>query len=68
MSNTPTFTLSIKGAKDNELLVLAFSGEEAISECFDITVDVVTDRPPRELESLLHKEAYLAFGDRGLHG
>uniref|UniRef100_UPI003FD81E16 type VI secretion system Vgr family protein n=1 Tax=Pseudomonas sp. TaxID=306 RepID=UPI003FD81E16 len=62
------FTLSIKGAKDNELLVLAFSGEEAISECFEITVDVVTDRPPRELESLLHKEAYLAFGDQGLHG
>ncbi|MDY7566405.1 type VI secretion system tip protein TssI/VgrG [Pseudomonas sp. 5C2] len=68
MPTAPTFTLSIKGAKDNELLVLAFSGEEAISECFEITVDVVTDRPPRELESLLHKEAYLAFGDRGLHG
>ncbi|MGV8861640.1 MAG: type VI secretion system Vgr family protein [Pseudomonas sp.] len=68
MSTAPTFTLSIKGNQNHELRVLAFSGEEAISECFEITVDVVTERPLRELESLLHKEAYLAFGNQGLHG
>jgi type VI secretion system secreted protein VgrG len=68
LANTPKFTLSIQGNEDNPLLVLAFDAEEALSQPFKITIDAVTERPPKELQSLLHKTAYLSFGDQGLHG
>ncbi|MEB0080101.1 type VI secretion system tip protein TssI/VgrG [Pseudomonas sp. CCI3.2] len=68
MSNAPKFSLSVQGNEQRDLLVLAFEAEEAISAPYEIVVDVVTERPPRELASLLHKQAYLSFGDQGLHG
>ena len=48
--------------------VLAFDAEEALSQPYTITVDAVTEQPPMTLDSLLHKSAYLAFGEQGLHG
>ncbi|MEB0079628.1 type VI secretion system tip protein TssI/VgrG [Pseudomonas sp. CCI3.2] len=63
-------TLSVKGEQENNLLVLSFHGEEAISRLYEITIEVVTERQPREFEQLLHKEAFLSFGEdgEGLHG
>jgi type VI secretion system secreted protein VgrG len=72
MPNTPKFTLSIKGVPNlsphHEMLVLAFDAKETISEPFSITVDAVCENGPRDLEELLNKQAYLSFGDQGLHG
>lgn len=68
LANTPTFTLSIEGYEANDWQVLTFDAEEALSQPFNITVDAVTEKPPLKLDSLLHKQAYLSFGDHGLHG
>jgi type VI secretion system secreted protein VgrG len=68
LANTPTFTLTIEGQAPNHWQVLAFDAEEALSQPFKITVDAVTERPPHELQRLLHKHAYLSFGGQGLHG
>jgi type VI secretion system secreted protein VgrG len=68
LSNTPTFTLSIEGHERNQWQVFAFDAEEALSQPFKITVDAVTEKPPQALQDLLHKQAYLSFGDQGLHG
>ncbi|MDB5993537.1 MAG: Rhs element Vgr protein [Pseudomonas sp.] len=68
--NTTKITLNITGEPENNFLVLSFKGEEAISKLYAITIKVVTERAPREFEKLLHKEAFLCFGENGegLHG
>lgn len=50
--------------------VLAFKGSEVLDQPFFIQVQVVSDNPSLDLESLLHQPAYLDFGDaqEGLHG
>lgn len=63
------FSLTVEGCED-ELHVLAFKGEEAISRPFAIEVELVSDRSGLELEALLHKRAFLAFDPQGtgIHG
>ncbi|MCJ7958649.1 MAG: type VI secretion system tip protein VgrG [Pseudomonas sp.] len=50
--------------------VLAFNGSEVLDQPFFIQVQVVSEDPSLDLESLLHQPAYLDFGeaDEGLHG
>ncbi|WP_297843703.1 type VI secretion system tip protein TssI/VgrG [Pseudomonas sp.] len=69
-ASTTKITLQVKGEQENNLLVLSFCGEEAISQLYQITIEVVTERDPRDFENLLHQEAFLRFGDggEGLHG
>ncbi|SDR01194.1 type VI secretion system secreted protein VgrG [Pseudomonas grimontii] len=63
------FKLILPGIK-TDFQVLAFKGQEVLDQPFFIQVQVVSENPSLDLESLLHQPAYLAFGDvnEGLHG
>ncbi len=69
MAQQARFSLTIQGCED-ELHVLAFKGDEAISTPFAIQIELVSDRSGLELEALLHKSAFLAFEPQGngIHG
>ncbi|NBF11761.1 type VI secretion system tip protein VgrG [Pseudomonas sp. Fl4BN1] len=68
-ADTAQFVLSIP-AVPNDFKVLAFKGDEAISQLYAIHVELVSDNPNIDLESLLNQPAYLQFGLRGegIHG
>ncbi|MBT2372392.1 type VI secretion system tip protein VgrG [Pseudomonas fluorescens] len=68
-ANETHFSLTIEGVQ-SDLQVLSFSGKEAISTPYAFDVELVSERHELELESLLHKPAFLAFSDRGdgIHG
>ncbi|WP_426158652.1 type VI secretion system tip protein VgrG [Pseudomonas sp. TSRC2-2] len=68
-ANQPRFTLTLEGAQD-DLKVLEFSGREAISQPFRFELELVSERPDLDLESLLHSQAYLSFDAQGcgFHG
>ena len=67
--NEPSFRLDVEGLPD-PFEVLAFTGTEAISEPFEINVDVLIDDPALDLASLLYRPAFLHFGPagNGIHG
>lgn len=69
LANQPRFTLSIDGVQ-NELSVLEFTGKEAISQPYRFDLELVSERPDIELESLLHRQAFLSFDAQGsgVHG
>ncbi|WP_326480724.1 type VI secretion system Vgr family protein [Pseudomonas soli] len=68
-ANQTHFSLHIDGL-EHDFQVLAFDGKEAISQPYAIDLELVSEHPSRDLESLLHKPAFLQLGDdgRGLHG
>lgn len=68
-ANQPRFTLTLDGVQ-NELKVLEFTGKEAISQPFRFDLELVSERPDLELESLLHCQAFLSFDGNGsgIHG
>lgn len=68
-TNEPTFRLDVAGLSD-PFEVLAFTGNEALSEPFAFEVDVVIDDPQLDLASLLYRSAFLCFGasHEGMHG
>ena len=63
------FSLSINGA-NQDLRVLAFTGNEAISRPFTFDLELVSERSDLDLEALLHQPAFLAFDAQGngVHG
>ncbi|MCW5282652.1 type VI secretion system tip protein TssI/VgrG, partial [Pseudomonas aeruginosa] len=63
------FSLAIDGLA-LDLQVLSFSGREAISQPFAFDLELVGERPVPDLESLLHKPAFLTLGPagNGIHG
>ena len=63
-ANQPRFTLTIDGVQ-NELKVLEFTGTEAISQPYRFDLELVSERPDIELESLLHRQAFLSFDAEG---
>ncbi len=67
--NQPRFTLTVDGVS-SELKVLEFTGKEAISQPYRFDLELVSERPDIELESLLHRQAFLSFDVRGggVHG
>ncbi|WP_312379782.1 type VI secretion system Vgr family protein [Stutzerimonas balearica] len=67
-ANQPHFSLQLPVAHD--LQVLEFRGREALSTPFAFEVELVSERPDLELESLLHQPAFLAFAPDGggIHG
>lgn len=69
LANQPLFTLSVDGSP-HELKVLEFTGKEAISQPFRFDLELVSERSDIELESLLHRLAFLRFDARGggIHG
>ena len=68
-ANQKHFSLHIEGV-EHDLQVLEFSGREAISQPYRFEVELVSERPDLDLESLLQQPAFLAFtGDGvGIHG
>lgn len=54
----------------NDFRVLAFDGTEALSTLYGIRVELVSENPDFDLESLLNQPAFLRFGlnGEGLHG
>jgi type VI secretion system secreted protein VgrG len=68
-ANQTHFSLSIEGVS-HDLQVLEFSGREALSQPFAFELELISERPDLDLESLLHQPAFLAFapGGNGIHG
>mgnify|MGYP001024769263 FL=1 len=68
-ANQPRFTLTVEGAQF-DLKVLEFTGKEAISQPFRFDLELVSERPDLDLESLLHCQAFLSFDEdgSGIHG
>ncbi len=68
-ANQTHFSLSIEGV-EHDLQVLEFSGREAVSQPYAFDVELISERPDLDLESLLHQRAFLAFdqNDTGIHG
>ncbi|BCA27326.1 type VI secretion system Vgr family protein [Metapseudomonas otitidis] len=68
-ANQAHFSLDIEGANP-DFKVLAFTGHEALNQPFRFDIELVSERSRLDLESLLHKPAFLAFtpDGRGVHG
>lgn len=67
--NEPSFRLDVAGLPD-AFEVLAFTGNEAISEPFVFEVDLLISDPTLDLASLLYRPAFLQFEaeGNGIHG
>jgi len=68
-ANQAHFTLSLEGI-EHDFKVLEFRGREAISQPYRFDLELVSERPDLDLESLLHRPAFLAFAldGSGIHG
>ncbi|MCI0918873.1 type VI secretion system tip protein VgrG [Pseudomonas stutzeri] len=68
-ANQTHFSLHIGGI-EHDLQVLEFSGREAISQPYRFELELVSERPDIDLESLLQQSAFLAFAGSGagIHG
>lgn len=68
-ANEPSFRLDVAGLSD-PFEVLAFTGNEALSEPFAFEIDVLIDDAQLDLGGLLHRSALLCFGatQEGVHG
>jgi len=68
-ANQARFTLSLEGI-EHDFKVLEFQGREAISQPYRFDLELVSERPDLDLESLLHRPAFLAFAPdgSGIHG
>ena len=68
-ANQAHFTLSLEGI-EHDFKVLEFRGREAISQPYRFELELVSERPDLNLESLLHRPAFLAFAPdgSGIHG
>jgi type VI secretion system secreted protein VgrG len=66
-ANQPHFTLTLEGA---DFQVLAFKGREALNTPFEFELELVSERSFLDLESLLHKLAFLQLSPSGtgIHG
>ncbi|WP_371922470.1 hypothetical protein [Pseudomonas sp. H3(2019)] len=73
-SNETHFSLTVEDFR-GDLQVLSFTGTEGISQTFRFDLELVSENPDPDLETLLHKQAFLAFdaasskgGGSGIHG
>ncbi|ESR00759.1 type IV secretion protein Rhs [Stutzerimonas chloritidismutans AW-1] len=68
-ANQAHFTLSLEGV-EHDFKVLQFQGREAISQPYRFDLELVSEHPDLDLESLLHRPAFLAFAPdgSGIHG
>ncbi len=68
-ANQAHFTLCLEGI-EHDFKVLEFQGREAISQPYRFDLELVSERPDLDLESLLHRPAFLAFAPdgSGVHG
>lgn len=68
-ANQSAFTLSIDG-EPSDFKVRGFMGDEFISLPFRFDLELVSEHPDQDLESLMHRQAFLGFDaqGRGIHG
>ncbi|NHC09767.1 type VI secretion system tip protein VgrG [Stutzerimonas degradans] len=68
-ANQAHITLAVAGV-ETDLQVLSFDGHEKLNQPYRFDIEVVSERPDLDLEALLHRPAYLAFGPagKGVHG
>ena len=68
-ANQKHFSLHIEGI-EHDFQVLEFSGKEAISQPYRFELELVSERPDLDLESLLQQSAFLTFArdGGGIHG
>jgi len=68
-ANQAHFTLSLEGI-EHDFKVLQFQGREAISQPYRFDLELVSEHPDLDLESLLRRPAFLAFAPdgSGIHG
>ena len=68
-ANQAHITLAVAGV-DTDLQVLAFDGREALDTPYRFDLKLVSERPDLDLEALLNRPAWLAFGlaGQGVHG
>ncbi len=68
-ANQAHFTLSLEGV-EHDFKVLEFQGREAVSQPYRFDLELVSERPDLDLESLLHRPAFLALAPdgSGIHG
>lgn len=68
-ANQPQFTLTIDGC-DHDLQVLEFTGHEALNQPYLFKLELVCEDASIDLQSLLHKTAFLTFSStgNGIHG
>ncbi|SDS47662.1 type VI secretion system secreted protein VgrG [Halopseudomonas litoralis] len=68
-ANTAHFTLDIPRL-DHDFKVLSFQGTEAISQPYCFELDLVSERPDLDIESLLHQPVFLNYAGpgKGIHG
>ncbi|AKA21580.1 type VI secretion system tip protein TssI/VgrG [Pseudomonas chlororaphis] len=68
-SNETHFSLTVDDFQ-GEVQVLSFEGIEGISQPFRFDLELVSENPDLDLETLLHKQAFLAFDPQGsgIHG
>ncbi|QXQ19291.1 type VI secretion system Vgr family protein [Pseudomonas tolaasii] len=65
-ANQSAFNLTLDG-QPSELKVFEFNGTETISQPYSFDLELVSEQPDLDLESLLHRQVYLGFDDQG-HG
>lgn len=68
-ANEVVFTLDIEGFP-HDLQVLEFRAKERLNQPYQVKLELVSERPDLDLESLLHRPAFLRFGPdgAGIHG
>ncbi|WP_407292987.1 type VI secretion system tip protein TssI/VgrG [Stutzerimonas zhaodongensis] len=68
-ANDTHFNLIIDGVQQ-DLQVLEFTGRESISQPYSFDIELVSERPDLNIESLLHQQAFLALSPsgNGIHG
>ncbi|MCF5141023.1 type VI secretion system tip protein VgrG [Pseudomonas sp. PA-6-1D] len=66
LANQSAFNLTLDG-QPSELKVRGFSGDEFISLPFRFDLELVSEQPDLDLDSLLHRQAFLGFDAQG-HG
>jgi len=68
-ANQPHFNLAIRGLS-HDFKVLEFTGHEALCRPYRFELDLVSEIPDLDIESFLHKPAFLAFAadGTGVHG
>ena len=68
-ANQVVFKLDIEGFP-HDLQVLEFRAKERLNQPFEVKLELVSERPGLDLESVLHRSAFLSFGPDGggIHG
>lgn len=68
-ANQPHFNLTIDGI-DSDFQVLSFTGREALNTPFEFELELVSEKASINLESVLHKLAFLQLSPTGtgIHG